>query len=141
MPQTQFVAPNLWTLSGGGILVRYSTEPIIFGGTHFSYQDGQQPTLTFSGNDIRTVEVADIGLLVSVTIIRTVDTGSTSFTLLLPRVNIVQQGPVSSAHVSTKGIRTVHAGPFSPPFPFGHGQQDFYSVIDLTGTASHTLVL
>ena len=141
MPQTQFVTPNQWTLSGGGVLVRYSTEPIIFGGTHFSYQDGQQPTLTFNGNEIRTVDVADIGTLVSVTIIRTVDTGSTSFTLLLPRVNIVQQGPVSSASVTTWGIRTAHAGPLSPPFPFGHGQQDFYTVFELCGTASHTLVL
>ncbi len=87
------------------------------------------------------MEVADIGTLVSVTIIRTVDTGSTSFTVLLPRVNIVQQGPVSSAPVWTRGIRTAHAGPFSPPFPFGHGEQDFYTVIELTGTASHTLVL
>ncbi len=140
MPQTQFVSPNLWTLSGGGILVRYSTEPIIFGGTHFSYQDSQR-TLTFKGNEIRTVDVPDLGTLVSVTIILTVDTGSTTFTLLLPRVNIVQQGPVSSAPVSTLGIRTAHAGPFSPPFPFGHGQQDFYTAIELTGTASHTLVL
>jgi hypothetical protein len=138
MPQTQFVAPNLWVLSGDGILIRYSIEPIIFGGTHFSYQDGQQPTLTFGINDIRTVSVPDIGTLVSVSIIRTIDTGSTSFTVLLPRVNIVQQGPISSASVSTRGIRTAHAGPLLPPF--GHGQQDFYTVIELTGTASHVLV-
>ena len=138
MPQTQFVAPNLWVLSGGGILIRYSTEPIIFGGTHFSYQDNGQPTLTFGANDIRTMNVADIGTLVSVTIIKTVDTGSTSFTVLLPPVNIVQQGPISSAPVSTQGLRTVHAGPLSPPF--GHGQQDFYTVIELNGTASHVIV-
>jgi len=138
MRQTQFVAPNLWVLSGGGLLIRYSIEPIIFGGTHFSYQDGQQPTLTFGVNDIRTMNVPDIGTLVSVTIIKTIDTGSTSFTVLLPRVNIVQQGPISSTPVSTRGIRTAHAGPLLPPF--GHGQQDFYTVIELTGTASHVLV-
>jgi hypothetical protein len=137
----QFVTPNLWTLSGGVTHIRYSTEPIIFGGTHFSIQEGSGPTRTFSGNDIRRVEVPDIGTLISVTLERAIDTGSTTFTLLLPRVNLVPQGAISSAPVSTIAITTRHDGPFTPPFPFGHGQQDFYQVIDLTGTASSMKVL
>jgi hypothetical protein len=129
----QFVSPNLWTLSGGVTHIRYSTEPVIFGGTHFSTQEGSGPTRPFSGTDIRSVQVQDIGTLISVTLERTIDTGSTTFTLLLPRVNLIPQGAISSAPVSTISITTHHSGPLTPPFPFGHGQQDFYDVIDLTG--------
>jgi hypothetical protein len=137
----QFLSPNLWTLSGGVTRIRYSTEPIIFGGTHFSIQEGLGPTRTFSGNDIRSVEVPDIGTLISVTLERTIDNGSITVTVVLPRVNLVPEGAISSAPVSTIAITTHHAGPFTPPFPFGHGQQDFYHVIDLTGTASSMKVL
>jgi hypothetical protein len=138
MPQTKFEAPNLWNLSGGGIHVRYWTftlGPIRQGDEppHFTYHDSHR-TLSFHGGEIRSVNVPDLGTLVSVTIVLTVDTGSTTFTVLLPRVNVVSQGPLTSVPVSTEGIRTVHAGPFGPPF--GHGQEDFYTVIPLTGTAA-----
>jgi len=138
MPQTQFVAPNLWSLSGGGILVRYWTftlGPIRQGDEppHFTYHDSHR-TLSFHGNEIRTLKVPDLGTLVSVTIQLTVDTGSTTFTVLLPRVNIVSTGPFTSVPVSTEAIRTVHAGPFGPPF--GHGQEEFYTIIPLMGTAA-----
>ena len=139
MSQTAFVAPNLWSLSGGGIYVRYWTftlGPIRQGDEppHFTYHDSHR-TLSFHGNEIRSVDVPDLGTLVSVTLVLTVDTGSTTFTVLLPRVNIVSQGPSTSVPVSTEGIRTVHAGPLGPPF--GHGQEEFYTLISLTGTATH----
>ena len=139
MPQTKFVAPNLWSLSGGGIYVRYWTftlGPIRQGDEppHFTYHDSHR-TLSFHGNEIRSVDVPDLGTLVSVTLVLTVDTGSTTFTVLLPRVNIVSQGPSTSVPVSTEGIRTVHAGPLGPPF--GQGQGEFYTLISLTGTAAH----
>jgi hypothetical protein len=89
---------------------------------HFTYHDSHR-TLRFHGNEIRSVNVPDLGTLVSVTIVLTVDTGSTTFTVLLPRVNIVSQDPFTSIPVSTEGIITVHAGPFG--LPFGHGQQEF----------------
>jgi hypothetical protein len=137
MSQAEFVTPNFWTLSGDGVRVRYSTEAPIFGGTHFTYDDGQR-ALTFNAGEIRSVEVPDLGTLVSVTIVPALDADWVTFTVLLPRVNIVLQGPISSAPVSTEGIRTVHAGPLSPPF--GHGQQELYTVFPLTGTASHVLL-
>ena len=138
MPQTQFAIPNLWTLSGNGIHVRYWTfilGPIHPGDEppHFLYQDSYR-TLTFHGNEIRSVTVPDLGTLLSVTIVLTVDTGSTTFTVLLPRVNVVETATTSSIPVSTEGIRTVHAGPLGPPF--GHGQEEFYTAIPLTGTAT-----
>ena len=139
MPQTEFVAPNLWSLSGGGIHVRYWTftlGPIRHGDEppHLTYYDSHR-TLSFHGNEIRNLNLPDLGTLLSVTIVPTVDTGSTTFTVLLPRVNIVAQGPFTSVPVSTEGIRTVHAGPFGPPF--GHGQEEFYSITPLTGTAAY----
>jgi hypothetical protein len=136
MTQAAFVAPNLWNLSGGEIHVRYWTftlGPIRQGDEppHFTYHDSFR-TLSFHGNEIRSVDVPDLGTLVSVTLVLTVDTGSTTFTVLLPRVNIISEGPFTSVPVSTEGIRTVHAGP-----PFGHGQEEFYTLISLTGTATH----
>ena len=138
MPETEFVAPNLWSLSGGGIHVRFWTftlGPIRQGDEppHLTYHDSHR-TLSFHGDEIRSVDVRDLGTVVSVTIVLTVDTGSTTFTLLLPRVNIASQGPLTSVPVSTEGITTVHAGPFGPPF--GHAQEEFYTVTSLTGTAA-----
>ena len=138
MPQSDFVAPNLWSLSGGGIHVPFWTftlGPIRQGDEppHLTYHDSHR-TLSFHGDEIRSVDVRDLGTVVSVTIVLTVDTGSTTFTLLLPRVNIASQGPLTSVPVSTEGITTVHAGPFGPPF--GHAQEEFYTVTPLTGTAA-----
>jgi hypothetical protein len=55
--------------------------------------------------------------------------------VLLPQVNIVSESTISSVPVSTEGIRTAHAGPLGPPF--GHGQEEFYTVIPLTATAAY----
>jgi len=89
-------------------------------------------THDFKGQDVRVVQVPDLGTLVSVTIFLTIDSGSSTFTLLLPRVNLPAQ-PFSSAPVSTDGITTAHHFSLLPAFQ--HGQQDFYSVTPLNGTA------
>jgi hypothetical protein len=117
---------RFWTFTLGPI--RQGDEP-----PHLTYHDSHR-TLSFHGDEIRSVDVRDLGTVVSVTIVLTVDTGSTTFTLLLPRVNIASQGPLTSVPVSTEGITTVHAGPFGPPF--GHAQEEFYTVTPLTGTAA-----
>jgi hypothetical protein len=82
MPQARFVQPTTWILAGGGVQVRYSVA-----GPNFQYQDSQR-ILDFTGQEIRVVDVPDVGTLVSVTIVLTVDSGSTTFTVLLPRVNL-----------------------------------------------------
>jgi hypothetical protein len=126
MPQIQMVEPNLFVLSGENINVTYSTTGID-GIPHFNYQDVQQ-TRDFSGDEIRSVET-EVGTLVSVTIRLTVDTGGTTFSILLPRVNI--PGEVS-VPIQTIGITTIHKSPIVPKI----GQRDFYTVISLTGSAS-----
>ena len=122
-----FIAPNLYQVSGHNIHVTYSTTGID-GKPHFHYQD---PHLSkdFSNTEIRTV-ATEIGTLVTVTIRMTVDAGSTSFTLLVPTVNM-NAGETITIH--TEGITTVHR--FSIVGPFNHGQTETYSVTALSGTA------
>ena len=126
--------PNLYNLhnnviQGGqfSLHVSYATSGID-GKPHFHYQDAQQ-TLNCVGEQIRTVE-SDVGLLVSVTIRQTVDAGSTTFTLIIPKVNL---GQSAQAHISTFGITTVHRFSIVPQFNLG--QIETYAVSQLEGTA------
>jgi len=120
--------PNLYQFQGKNVSITYSTTSFI-GKPLLTYKDKQQ-TLNFTGNEqIRSVET-EIGTLVSVTIRKTVDTGNTVFTLLLPRVNL---GNSNSAPVETKGITTTNL--FSVIPKFNQGQRQTYTTIPLTGTA------
>jgi hypothetical protein len=125
---TTFISPNLFQLSGNNLHISYSTSGID-GKPHFSYQDGQH-NLNFIGDDIRTVE-GDLGTVVSVTIQRTIDSGSTSFSVLIPRVNLAAG---ESVRIRTKGIVTIHR--FSIVPALNHGQLDLYTATTLRGTAS-----
>jgi hypothetical protein len=68
-----------------GILVNSSTSSLA-GQPQFFYQDAFQ-SKQFSGKEIQTVDSV-LGRLVTVFLVRTVDTGSTTFTLLVPNVNL-----------------------------------------------------
>lgn len=126
--QPNFVAPDLFDVSDGDLHIVYSTTGFD-GRPHLSYQDPNQ-MLAFTGDEIRSVET-DLGTVVSVTIRRTVDAGSTSFSLLVPRVNVVAG---QSAEIRTEGITTIHR--FSIVPAANRGQRDYYTVRRLTGTAS-----
>lgn len=123
--------PNLYQLSGGGIHITYSTSGI-GGQPHFTYHDAFQ-TKNFTGNQITTVQTS-IGLLVTVTIHMTVDTGSTTFSVLLPSVNL-PTGLFASVNISTDGITTAHR------FSIFHiqGQTELYTFVPMQGTAAHVL--
>ena len=127
MPQTPTVTPNLYQLSGHHLHVTYSTTGID-GKPHMTYQDTHQ-SKSFKGDEIRTVE-CDLGLLVSVTLRLTVDVGSTTLSVLIPRMRI---SPTSVAAVHTECITTVHSTPFAPQVV--QGQLDTYTVTSLRGTA------
>ena len=123
-----FIQPTFWNLSGGGIQVSYSTA-----GPHLHYHHGSV-IRDFTGGEIRAVSVPDLGELVSVTILLTVDSGSTTFTLFLPRVNLPAPPALPTlVPVITEGVTTTHRFSLFPPLQ--HGQQDFYSVTTLSGTA------
>ncbi len=120
-------APNLYALNGSGLHVSYATTSFA-GPPQFHYQDGFR-NLTFSGTEIATT-ASPLGTLVTVYIFKTIDSGSTSFTLLVPRVNLP---PSNTAPIHTYGITTVHRFSIVPQFM--QGQLDTYSVANLHGTA------
>jgi hypothetical protein len=120
--------PNLYEVHAGRIQVTYSTTGFD-GKPHFTYRNGPQ-ILNFSGADIRTVDT-EIGTLVTVTTVMTVDTGSTTFTLVVPHVNL---GTNLRARIRTEGITTVHK--FSVIPSFNQGQTEVNLTTLLTGTAS-----
>ena len=120
--------PNHFTLSGGHHHITYSMSGID-GKPHFSYKDSKR-TLSFSGDQITTVDTP-LGKVVSVSIVRTIDTGSTSFSIFIPRVNLSGTAP---AQLTTYGITTIHR--FSIVPAMNKGQLDTYSHVDLTGTGS-----
>ena len=130
-----FTAPDHYQLSGGGISIIYL--PTGAGGlAHLQYQDSQR-TLNFSGDQIRRVEVPDIGSIVSVTLTITVDTGSTTFSVLIPKTTL-PNNIGSSAHIRTDGITTVHRFSIIPAFNLG--QDELYTVTPLRGTASNVII-
>ena len=118
---------NNFSLSGGGIHVDYSSTSIN-GQPRLAYHDAVR-NLSFAGSDIRTVDVPDIGTIVSVTLTITVDVGSTTFSVLIPHV-LVSAG--QSNPVTTDAITTIHKMPFAPQLP---GQLELYRVTRLTGVA------
>lgn len=119
---------NLYELQGKDLHITYSTTGID-GQAHLTYQHGKK-TLNFTGDQIRTVGT-EVGTLVSVTIVQTVDTGSTSFSLLIPAVTLDQT--TGEAPIKTEGITTHHK--FSVISAFNSGQNDNYKFSSLTGTA------
>ena len=128
MPSPSTTIPNLYRLHGHHLHITYSTSGID-GKPHFQYHDPFQ-TLQFSGAEIRTL-ASEIGTLVTVTIRLTVDTGSTSFTLVVPQVNLDQS---NHAHITTFGVTALHR--FSVVPAFNEGQTELYTVTKLSGTAA-----
>ena len=122
--------PNYYELDGGGVHVVYSLANR--GGTaSLTYKD-EYRTLSFGPRDIRTTRT-ELGTLVTVTTYLTVDTGSTSFTLVVPDVSL---GPKASVPIRTFGVTAVHH--FSVvPRP---GQVEEYAVTKLHGTAQERAV-
>ena len=77
--------PNQYQLMSNEIQITYTLSNDN-GQPELSYQ-GTHGSLTFTGNDIRTEETL-LGTLITVFLVRTVDTGSVTLTLLLPGVNL-----------------------------------------------------
>ena len=105
--------------------IRLDKGPLIL-----SYHDAHQ-SLAFFADDVRTVEVADLGTIVSVTLVMTIDTGSTTFSLFIPSVVLPENQ--NAVTITTEGITTLHRL-FIPPF--GGPQREIYTVTALSGTAA-----
>jgi hypothetical protein len=93
------------------------------------------PIRHFAGSQIRTLNT-EIGTLVSVTTQMTVDTGSTSFSVLIPAVTLTSISDHKA--FSTEAIITHHTGPNSVPLK---GVHETYKFIPLSGVASFVFAL
>jgi hypothetical protein len=120
--------PNRCELGGHGITVGYTTTGID-GKPHFQYHHGTVSKAYVGADEIQTVETP-LGTVVSVPIFVTVDSGSTSFSVLIPRVNM---SPGEHVAIRTEAITTTHR--FSLVPALDHGQLDGYTVTALHGTA------
>jgi hypothetical protein len=119
---------NVFSLHGGLLQVAYSTGEL-GSKAGLSYHDGSRQA-EFTEDQLRQVST-DLGEEVSVTLLATPDLGSTTFTLIVPRVQLDLN---QSADVDTVGMTAVHRFSIIPSLL--HGQLDQYRVTRLRGTAS-----
>jgi hypothetical protein len=132
----QVGVPNQYHLHGPGVNVSYYPNgfgPLLQGRgpLRFAYHDATQ-ALSFHGDEVRTVEVPDIGTVVSVTIVQTIDTGDTTFSVVIPPV-VLPQHPLSVAHIETIGVTTIHRIFVAA---IGHPQRATYTTTPLRGIAN-----
>ncbi len=120
----QFTGPNLFTFDGDA-QISYSTTSIN-GQPQLTYQSSDN-SLTFSGGDIRTQD-GELGTLVSVSLIRTVDAGDTVLTLLLPG-NILLEDKAQTFKTLAIITKTFGILPHQ-------GAERVYEVLNLQGTAA-----
>ena len=127
--------PNQYYLHGDGTSISYYSDgfgPLIEGRgrVQLVYQDAYL-SQAFYTDEVRTVEVNDLGTVVSVTLVMAVDIGSTTFSLLVPGVELPEPG--NSVFINSEGITTVHRAFVEL---IGHPPQDkTYTVTELSGTA------
>ena len=132
------IQPNRYVMQSndGKTKVEYETssfigQPIL----NLTQGPGLGPIRHFSGSQIRTRNT-EIGTLVSVTTYITVDTGSTSFSVLIPAISLSTVSDHKS--FATEAIVTSHTGPNSVP---STGVHETYQFIPLKGEASFVLSL
>lgn len=128
--------PNRFVLhsSDNKTKVDYETSSLI-GQPILNLTQGPGPIRHFSGSQIRTTNT-EIGALVSVTTQMTIDTGSTSFSVLIPAITLT--GVSDHKSFTTEAIITSHTGPNSVPQT---GVHETYHFVTLKGEATFVLSL
>jgi hypothetical protein len=120
--------PNLWTFSGRGVDVTYSTTSVT-GKPLLTYHDTNGPRQFEGDEEIARLDTA-LGTEVTVELATTTDRGSTAFTLILPYVNLAA-GPQPAIH--TIGVTSIRRTSIVGP---AIGQATTYHVQKLHGTAA-----
>jgi len=130
------IQPNRFILQStdGKTKVDYETTGLI-GQPSFNLTQAPGPIRHFSGSQIRSVNT-EIGSLVSVTTQMTIDTGSTSFSILIPAISLASI--TTHQAFSTEAIVTAHTGPNSVP---STGVHETYKFIPMSGKAEFVLSL
>lgn len=130
------IQPNRYVLQSqdGKTKVDYETTSFI-GQAILNLTQSPGPIRHFSGSQIRTTNT-EVGTLVTVTTHMTIDTGSTSFSALIPAISLANISDHKS--FSTEAIVTTHSGPNSIP---STGVHETYQFIPLKGEANFVLSL
>jgi len=125
------IQPNRFQLQSndGRTKVDYGTISFM-GQPILNLSQGPGPIRHFVGSQIRRVST-EIGTLVSVTTQMTVDTGSTSFSTLIPAITLPAAN--SSQAFNTEAIVTHHSGPIAIP---PTGVHETYQFLPMKGVAS-----
>ena len=123
----QKIVPNQYDLHGPGIRISYSTSSIT-GKPQLSLKKGRQ-TLNFTGDEIGVLDTT-IGTLITATIAKIVDRGFTSFSFLVPTIELSTTS--AKRPFSTIGITTVHKTTIAGPVK---GPQQVYKSVQLRGSA------
>ena len=125
------IQPNRFVLQSndGKTKVDYETTSFI-GQPVLNLTQSPAPTRHFAGSQIRRLNT-EIGTLVTVTTAMTVDTGSTSFSVLIPAITLTATSDQKA--FSTDAIVTHHTGPNSVPQT---GVHETYQFIPMSGQAS-----
>jgi hypothetical protein len=126
------IQPNRYILESqdGKTKVDYETSSFIGQPTLNLTQPPGHPIRHFTGSQIRTINT-EIGTLITVTTHITVDTGSTSFSVLIPAISLAAVSDTKT--FETDAIVTSHSGPISVP---SAGVQETYQFIPLKGEAN-----
>ena len=120
--------PNLYELKGDKLKVTYATTSFT-GQPTFTLQQGRK-TLTFDKKQIQTTRLP-IGSLVTVTVETLPDVKTTTFSLVLPDVNMQDSTKVS---IKTIGITTTAKTSIGGPKTV-KGAIQTYKVANLSGSA------
>ena len=130
------ILPNRFLLqsSDGKTKVDYETISFI-GQPVLNLTQGPGPIRHFAGSQIRAIKT-EIGTLVTVTTQITIDTGSTSFSVLIPAITLTAISDTKS--FATEAIITSHSGPNSVPVT---GVHETYQFIPMKGHAEFVIAL
>ena len=128
------IQPNSFVLRSSDKITKVDYETSSFiGQPTLNLTQGSGPTRHFAGSQIRRVNM-EIGTLVTVTTQLSIDTGSTSFSIMIPAISLTaisDQKPFA-----TEAIVTHHTGPNSVP---STGVHETYQFVPMTGEAKFVL--
>ena len=127
------IVPNQFDLHGQGVRVGFSTSSIS-GPAQLSFTKGRK-TLSFTGDQITQQDTA-IGTLVTVTIALTPDRSFTTFSVLLPAIQLAKE--TAKQAFRTFAVTTVHKTTIAGP---AVGVRETYKTVPLRGTAVHVQFL
>jgi hypothetical protein len=129
--------PGVYHLHGEGVQITYypagAAPAPRFGLVKLAYQDAHGAQ-TLHQMNVSVNEVSNLGTLVTAEVQSTPDLGSTTVTMLIPKIVL---GSAHSAPVDTVLITTVHSSPVIGIVP---PQADSYTVTKLRGSASMQLL-